>query len=72
MSEQSLSKVVILGMGGTIAGLAPVAGNHLGYQAGLVGVDDLLASAGVQTRGLALVSEQICQIDSKDMTFALM
>lgn len=72
MSEQSLSKIVILGMGGTIAGLAPVAGNHLGYQAGLVGVDDLLATAGVQTEGLTLVSEQICQIDSKDMTFELM
>lgn len=72
MSEQTSPKVVILGMGGTIAGLAPVAGDHLGYQAGLVGVDDLLASAGVQTPGLALVSEQICQIDSKDMTFELM
>ena len=72
MFEQSSSKVVILGMGGTIAGLAPVAGDHLGYQAGLVGVDDLLSSAGVHIQGLALVSEQICQIDSKDMTFELM
>ncbi|MFM2036320.1 MAG: hypothetical protein RL459_1585 [Pseudomonadota bacterium] len=72
MSEHSSSKVVILGMGGTIAGLSAVAGDHVGYQAGLVGIDDLLATAGLQASSLNLVSEQICQIDSKDMSFELM
>ena len=59
-------------MGGTIAGLSAVAGDHVGYQAGLVGIDDLLATAGLQASSLKLVSEQICQIDSKDMSFELM
>lgn len=66
-------KVVFLGMGGTIAGKAQSAQDNVGYKAGQVAVQDLLSAVpGLQ---LALgdceaLSEQVCQIDSKDMAHA--
>lgn len=66
----SAKKVVVLGLGGTIAGRASSAGDNLGYRAGELGVDVLLADLpGLPARlqGAQLVSEQVAQLDSKDM-----
>lgn len=63
-------KVVFLGMGGTIAGKAAQAGDNVGYTAGQVAVSALLDSVpGLHQAlgGRAVVSEQVCQIDSKDL-----
>jgi L-asparaginase len=63
-------KVVVLGMGGTIAGRSTTAGDNVGYKAGEVGVGDLLAaipSLSAVLDGAELVAEQVAQIDSKDL-----
>jgi len=63
---------VVLATGGTIAGVADSADAVLGYRAGERGVAELLAAAGEAARGgLAVVGEQVAQIDSKDMTLAV-
>ncbi|WP_426146282.1 asparaginase [Polaromonas sp. DSR2-3-2] len=62
-------KLVILGTGGTIAGKAAHAADNIGYTAAQVGIDQLLAAIpGLAGSGL-IVSEQVSQIDSKDMSF---
>ena len=60
--------VVVLGTGGTIAGLATDPGEHLRYASAQVGVEALVAA--VPSRGIAVDSEQVAQLDSKDMDFA--
>lgn len=67
------NKLVFLGMGGTIAGTAQTAGDNVGYTAAQVGVGRLLESVpGLrQVLGeVAVASEQVCQIDSKDLAHA--
>lgn len=64
------SKIVLLGTGGTIAGTAANAGDNVGYTAGQLGVAHLLAAVPALA-GLPLVSEQVAQLDSKDMSFAV-
>jgi L-asparaginase len=66
-------KVVFLGMGGTIAGTAASAGDNVGYTAAQVGVQALLSSVPGLTdilRSHEVLSEQVCQIDSKDLEHA--
>lgn len=58
---------VVLGTGGTIAGRACLAGDNIGYKAGEVGVDQLLAGLPLPV-GVTLSAEQLVQIDSKDMS----
>jgi L-asparaginase len=70
--EQSIDGerlVVVLGTGGTIAGTAASAADNVGYVAAQAGVEQLLAAL----RGAAgrLEAEQVAQVDSKDMDFAL-
>jgi L-asparaginase len=62
-------KVVVLGTGGTIAGMVD-ARARAGYRAGQVRVEDL-AGALALPAGVELVAEQVVQIDSKDMDGAL-
>ena len=62
--------VVILATGGTIAGKASKPGDNIGYVAGQVGVSDLVAEIP-ELAGATLETEQIAQIDSKDMGFEL-
>jgi L-asparaginase len=63
-------KIVVLGTGGTIAGTADSAHDNVGYTAARVGVAQLLE--GVPSLGkLAIVSEQVAQVDSKDMTLEI-
>jgi L-asparaginase len=67
-------KVVVLGTGGTIAGRASSGSDNVGYRAGEVSVADLLAAVpGMHDRltGCGLISEQIAQIDSKDMEWSV-
>ncbi len=61
--------VVVLGTGGTISGSAASPDDNLGYVAGTVGVDALVAAVAGPT-GVAVETEQIAQLDSKDMDFA--
>ncbi|MDO9359863.1 MAG: asparaginase [Polaromonas sp.] len=65
-------KIVILGTGGTIAGTASSVGDNLGYTAAQVGIEQLVAALpGLGESDFALASEQVAQIDSKDMGFAV-
>ncbi|VTU35082.1 L-asparaginase 2 precursor [Variovorax sp. PBS-H4] len=63
-------RVVVLGTGGTIAGRAATAADNVGYIAGQVGVTELLEGVAAPT-GIALQAEQVAQVDSKDMSFAI-
>lgn len=66
MSKENLQKIVVLGMGGTIAGMASDPQNPKEYKAGALGIADLIDSLGlsndVQTDVL-----NVAQINSKDM-----
>lgn len=74
MATEFVEKVVVLATGGTIAGSAASATDNLGYTAAQVGVRQLLAAVPGLDQVLAgrtLVAEQVAQIDSKDMSFAV-
>ena len=61
---------MVLGTGGTLAGTSAVAHDNIGYAAAQRGIVELLgAIAPLKNR--ALVSEQVAQIDSKDMDDAV-
>ncbi len=65
-----LKKMVFLGTGGTIAGTAALASDNVGYTAAQVGVGHLLDAIPnlQQAMGdLVFISEQVVQVDSKDM-----
>lgn len=61
--------LVILGTGGTIAGQAAQASDSIGYTAAQLGIDQLLAC--IPALAGPLITEQVAQIDSKDMDFAV-
>ena len=61
--------VVVIGTGGTIAGSAASADDNLGYVAGTLGVDALVAATS-RAGDVAVETEQVAQLDSKDMDFA--
>ena len=62
--------VVILGTGGTIAGTSEVPGDNVGYRAAQLGVQQLV-DAVPGLLGESLEAEQVAQVDSKDMDFAI-
>ncbi|MBL5978235.1 asparaginase [Comamonas sp. NyZ500] len=64
--------IVILGTGGTIAGVAEQAGASVGYRAAQLGVAQLLQAVPDLERVAAasLQAEQLAQLDSKDMDHA--
>ncbi|MES1979946.1 MAG: asparaginase [Pseudomonadota bacterium] len=65
-------KIVILGTGGTIAGTASGVGDNLGYTAAQLGIEQLVEALPRQGNApFALVSEQVAQVDSKDMDFSV-
>lgn len=66
---QSDATLVILGTGGTIAGTADSAGDHVGYRAAQLGIAQLVAAVPMPPRG-PIETEQIAQLDSKDMDHA--
>lgn len=63
--------IVILGTGGTIAGKAASANDNIGYTAAQVGVRQLVEAIPALSASTHLLVEQVAQIDSKDMTFAV-
>ena len=70
--QSSISQcIVILGTGGTIAGLSASASDNIGYTAAQVGVDQLVAAIPSLTDGGPVLTEQVAQIDSKDMGFGV-
>ncbi len=70
MQNPPVRTVVVLGTGGTIAGSAASADDNLGYVAGTVGVGSLVASA-LHGGDVTVEAEQVAQVDSKDMDFAI-
>lgn len=68
--QATMRKIVVLGTGGTIAGRAASAQDNVGYVAGQVGVADLLGSVEVPPE-CEVRAEQLAQLDSKDMDFAV-
>ncbi|MDO9314775.1 MAG: asparaginase [Burkholderiaceae bacterium] len=62
--------IVVLATGGTIAGTAASASDHLGYTSAQLGIEQLLAGVPALA-GLPIESEQVAQIDSKDMSHAI-
>ncbi|GAB4556022.1 MAG: asparaginase [Rhizobacter sp.] len=62
--------IVVLGTGGTIAGTSAVAGDDIGYTAAQIGVAQLVQAIPALA-GVPLECEQVAQVDSKDMGFAV-
>ena len=60
-------KIVILGTGGTIAGTASHASSNIDYTAAQVGVSQLVGA--INGLNGEVETEQVAQIDSKDMSF---
>lgn len=73
--SQRPRRIVVLGTGGTVAGTASLAEDNVGYTAGQVVVAQLLAGVPSLRRrceaGWSIESEQVAQIDSKDMSHAV-
>ena len=70
MRQKSRKKLWVLGTGGTIAGLSANAHDNLGYVSAQVGVAQLAGSVGPAiAQHWELLTEQVAQIDSKDMDF---
>jgi len=61
--------VVVLGTGGTIAGTAASSTSHVGYQAGALSADELLAAVPA-LQGQQLETEMVARLDSCDMDHA--
>lgn len=66
----SCQTIVILGMGGTIAGRSASASDNIGYTAAEVGIVELVAAIPALTDNGPVMTEQVAQIDSKDMSFS--
>ncbi len=67
--QKFADRLVVLGTGGTIAGTSADPGDHTGYRAGSLTIAQLLQKLpGIDTT--AIDSEQVAQIDSKDMDHA--
>ncbi len=60
--------IAVLATGGTIAGSVDAGGDEMDYQAGSIGVAQLIASLP-EPPAVPLVVEQVAQIDSKDADF---
>ena len=65
---QAKPNILVLATGGTIAGSAASAAATTGYKAGALGVEALLSAAPEIQHCANVTGEQICSIDSKDMT----
>jgi L-asparaginase len=66
-----LQKIVILGTGGTIAGLAPDPSRPCEYAAAQLKLDALMGNLPRAGDTMDWVTEQVAQIDSKDMSAAV-
>jgi len=69
MNVKKTQKIVVLATGGTIAGLADDVSAPQRYKAAQLGVGQLLE--GVAPSNVTVLSEQVAQIDSKNMSYAI-
>ena len=67
---QNIASLVVLGTGGTIAGTAASSSDDSGYTAAQLSITQLLATVP-ELSGVPIESEQVAQIDSKDMSHAI-
>jgi L-asparaginase len=67
----SLPRVIVLATGGTIAGSSASAASSARYQAATVPVTALLEAVPALRSVARVEAEQVAQVDSKDMTFAI-
>ena len=67
--QNTAGRVVIIGTGGTIAGTAARADDLVGYTAGALGVEQLVAALPALA-GQALEAHTLAQLDSSDMDHA--
>lgn len=67
--QSAACKLVILGTGGTIAGTAASAHDHVGYAAAQLDVAQLAAALPLPA-DVVIETEQVAQLDSKDMDAA--
>ena len=68
--QSQISRIVVLGTGGTIAGTSVDGSDNVGYTAGQLSVASLLEAIPALA-GVALDIEQVAQVDSKDMDHAV-
>lgn len=61
---------MVLATGGTIAGAASDPANTAGYEAGVLSIEQLLATIPALGKVARLDAEQLANLDSKDMTLA--
>ncbi|CAG9180971.1 asparaginase [Cupriavidus pampae] len=69
--SDSLPRIIVLATGGTIAGASGNPGSSAQYQAATVPVGALLQAVPPLQRVARVEAEQVAQVDSKDMSFAL-
>ena len=74
MTSKKAKKIVVLATGGTIAGTLNPPGSPTSYTAAQLGVQDLVAvipNLSEALQGDELVSEQVAQLDSRNMNHAV-
>jgi len=69
--QSSARTIVVLGTGGTIAGQAASPDEHVAYDSAVLPVERLLATLPSAESDLVTETEQVAQVDSKDMDFAI-
>lgn len=67
--QNTNAAVVVLGTGGTIAGVSPPGADERHYVAARQGIEQLLAAVPQLPPGVLIGCEQVAQVDSKDMAF---
>ena len=72
--KSSAQHILVLGMGGTIAGFAPDSANPTVYQAGQIPIESLLNGIPMDSPvdGVEIQSRQIANIDSRDLSEELL
>ncbi|MEQ5838255.1 asparaginase [Paraburkholderia acidicola] len=70
-APDALPCIAVLATGGTIAGSAANSTNTSGYQAGVVGVEQLLSAVPALSSVARVQAEQLASVDSKDLSLAL-
>ncbi|MBU3634596.1 asparaginase [Polynucleobacter sp. es-GGE-1] len=68
-NPENIPHILVLGVGGTIAGLAYDPANSTAYQSGQVGIETLLAKIQESIPdAVKIVSQQLANIDSRDLS----
>ena len=74
VDTNSSRKIVVLGTGGTIAGHSALVNDNISYDAAQIDIEPLVRNIqGLKSHvnGFKLAFEQVAQVDSKDMDFAI-